>query len=230
MKIYKTFFITSSLCFALIISGVYATWEYANGIANDKSHDVLAAIDDWYYEENLPGGGDDEEAEDAFDDGISHAGIIQDIIEDISLFDPNNSHDSQIIGAIEGAIEDEKYNGDEFDHNGVGSSTKYNGVTLRDFAGSRGYENLGFFIYYGEGISDVSEITRIEIYTYTLSDTTNRVGTYIEAYKTIATLRDGQWILSGGHKGEAPIVVYGSSNTTGKYKNVVDATKWRLVE
>ena len=186
-------------------------------------------IDDWYYEENLPGGG--ENSEEDFNNGISHAGIIQDIIDDVSLYDPNSNYpDSDIMGAIEGAIEDEQNNGSNFDHNGVGSNTKYNGITLRDFAGAHGYENLGFFVYYGEGIQDVKDITRIEIYTYTLTDSALREGVYIEVYKTVATLKDGNWVLSGGHKGRAPIVKYGNSNTTGKYKNVIDATKWQRVE
>ena len=127
---------------------------------------------------------------------------------------------------IQGAIDEEKNNGSSRDHNGVGSSTKYNGITLRDFAGSKGYENLGFFIYYGEGINDASEITSIEIYTYVLSDTTRGQGEYIEVYKTIAQYANGSWILRGGWKGIAPIIVYGNSNTTGKYKNVIDPLKW----
>ena len=225
MRTGKSFLLTIlSLCATLIMGKVYADWKYFDAPA-DASHEVAAVINDWYYEENLPGGG--ENADEEFNEGISHAGIIRDILNDVKLYDKNDrNHDSDIIGAIEGAIEEESRNGNRFDHNGVGSSTKYNGVQLRDFAGSRGYENLGFFVYYGEGITDASEITRLEIYTYTLSDSSKSVGTMIEVYKTVATLKDGEWVLSGGYKGKAPIVQYGNSNTTGKYKNVIDATKW----
>ena len=101
---------------------------------------------------------------------------------------------------------------------------------MRDFAGSRGYENLGFFIYYGPDIEHASEITTIEIYTYALSDTDGRIGEYIETYKTIAEYTNGNWVLRGGWKGSAPIVLYGNSNTTGKYKNVIDPLLWVKAE
>ena len=121
-------------------------------------------------------------------------------------------------------------NGSSFDHNGVGSSTKYNGVALRDFAGALGYDNLGFFVYYGHDIDDSSEIDVLEIYTYSLSDTVQSEGRYIEVYKTIAELHGDVWVLKGGWKGTAPIIKYGSSNTTGKYKNVIDPLKWEKTE
>ena len=222
MKTNIKFMILGSLLVTLFVGGVSAAWVYTEGPPEPTHENHNLNINEWYYEENLPGGG--ENAEEDFDDGISHAGLIQDIVDDISLFFEND--DSIIMEAIQGAIDEEKNNGSSRDHNGVGSSTKYNGITLRDFAGSRGYENLGFFIYYGEGINDVSEITSIEIYTYVLSDTGRGQGEYIEVYKTIAQYVNGSWILRGGWKGIAPIIIYGNSNTTGKYKNVIDPLKW----
>ena len=221
------FIILCSLFTFLTIGSVSASWFFAQGDATGDDISLSMGVSEWYFPENLPGGG--ENAEEEFDDGISHAGIIQDIIDDIEKYSPTNN-DSSIIGAIEGAIEAEQQNGSSKDHNGVGSSTKYNGISLRDFAGANGYENLGFFVYYGPDVEDVSEITTLEIYTYALSDTTQSVGRYIEVYKTIAELVDGTWRLRGGWKGTAPIVKYGNSNTTGKYKNVIDATLWVKTE
>lgn len=222
MKFKFKFIILFALLTCFFVGGVSATWVFAEERLSPTQDNQGLNINEWYYEENVPGGGDHKEED--FDHGISHAGLIQDIIDDISLY--HNNEDSMIMGAIEGAIEAEQKNGSQFDHNGVGSSTKYNGVTLRNFAGSLGYENLGFFIYYGPDVTDASEITYIEIYTYTLSDTSRRVGEYIEVYKTIAEYVGENWVLRGGWKGLAPIVVYGSSNTTGKYKNVIDPSKW----
>ena len=222
MKKRFQYIVLCSLFAALLIGGVSATWIFS-GQNVDAVHDNRnIIINEWYYEENLPGGGED--AEEDFNDGISHAGLIQDILDDISLYFSND--DSKIMHAIEGAIDYEDNNGSDKDHDGIGSSVKYNGETLRDFAGSRGYENLGFFIYYGPDIEDASEITTIEIYTYYLSDTDGRIGEYIEVYKTIAEYSNGNWILRGGWKGSAPIVHYGNSNTTGKYKNVIDPLLW----
>ena len=215
MKKYSTFILLGSLLLCLLIGGVSAAWNYAEDISESQYASNSISISEWYFPEDLPGGG--ENAEEEFDAGISHAGVIQDIIDDIT-----SGNDSVILDVIAGAIRSEQ--------SGVGSSTKYNGVSLRDFAGSHGYENLGFFVYYGPNINDVSEIQRIEIYTYTLSDTTKRVGTYIEVYKTIAELVNGHWVLRGGWRGTAPIVVYGNSNTTGKYKNVIDPLKWSKSE
>ena len=210
-------YLLPSILSLLLIGGSYATWQFYNN-AQPTDEDVLTNIDEWYFEENLPGGG--EEGSQEFNDGISHADIIKDIVRDIEKF-LNQTDDSLIIGAIEGAMGDRNNK-----HNGVGSSTKYNGVTLRDFAGAHGYDNLGFFIYYGEGISEVENITSLEVYTYALDDSDDRIGTYIEAYKTIINIIDDGCRLIGGWKGTAALVQYGSSNTTGKYKNVINPKTW----
>ena len=217
MKKIQIIITVCSLLTFLTIGGVSASWIFGKGDVIETYDDVSLSINEWYFPENLPGGG--ENAEEDFNDGISHAGIIQDIIDDISKYSPTNN-DSMIMDVIDGEIESSSQ------HNGVGSSTKYNGVTLRDFAGAAGYENLGFFIYYGPDVNDVSEVKTIEIYTYTLSDSSKSVGTYIEVYKTIAEYKDGVWVLRGGWKGTAPVVKYGNSNTTGKYKNVINPLKW----
>ena len=227
MKKTLKFIILSSLLLFLTIGGVSASWVLSRGEPSPKDIDMSLSVADWYFPENLPGGG--ENAEEDFNNGISHAGLLQDIIDDIQKYSPTDN-DSDIMGAIDGAIEYEQQNGSSNDHNGVGSSTKYSGISLRDFAGANGYENIGFFIYYGPGVEDASEITRIEIYTYTLSDTLQSIGKYIEVYKTIAELVNGTWVLKGGWQGTAPIVIYGNSNTTGKYKNVINPLKWTKTE
>lgn len=214
--------IVCSLFMTLFIGGVSANWIFAEATLEATQENQNLNITDWYYAENVPGGGDS--AEEEFNAGISHAGLIQDIVDDIELYFSDD--DSMIMGAIQGAIEEEKNNGSGKDHHGVGSSTKYNGITLRNFAGSRGYENLGFFLYYGPDITSAKNITKIEIYTYALSDSDRGQGEYIEVYKTIAEYTNGNWILRGGWKGTAPIVLYGNSNTTGKYKNVIDPLQW----
>lgn len=213
---FKYLYLLFPIVSLLLIGGTYATWQYYNP-ANPESGDVNVNFDEWYYEENLPGGGSN--ASEDFNHGISHADLIKDIVNDIG------SNDSLIMGAIEGAIDDSNNH-----HNGVGSSTKYNDSSLRDFAGAHGYGNLGFFIYYGEGITDASQITTLEIYTYNLQDTKKSVGTYIEVYKTIATLKEDTWLLTGGWRGTAQLVKYGNSNTVGSYKNVIDPKTWTKAE
>ena len=226
MKNKIKFIVLCSLFMPMFIGGVFANWVFAEGPIENAQGNQNLNIDDWYYAENVPGGG--ENADDDFNHGISHAGLIQDIVDDIKLYFSEDN--SIIMDVIEGIIEDEKNNGDERDHNGVGSSTKTNnGAALRDFAGSNGYNNLGFFIYYGPDITSAEDITKLEIYTYALSDTEGRQGEYIEVYKTIAEYSNGDWVLRGGWKGTAPIILYGNSNTQGKYKNVIDPLKWTQV-
>ena len=219
----KSFAIISTLLSVLLLGGVYASWAYSTIPSQDAElGNIDGILEEWYYEDHLPGGG--ETGSEDFDHGISHAGLIQDILEDILKGDKVNDNvgNSTILHALEEAIQDNS----EFD--GVGSSSKYGvgNTALRDFAGANGYTNLGFFLYYGPGVTDFSNLTRIEIYTYNLSDTDGNVGAYIDVYKTIATFNGTTWILTGGLLGEAKIERYGNQNTTGKYKNIIDPESW----
>ena len=82
-KTFKSLLFYSLLTF-LTIGGVSASWAYAAGEASRNSVSISVNFTDWYYSENLPGGG--ENAEEEFDNGISHAGMIKDIINDIFNF------------------------------------------------------------------------------------------------------------------------------------------------
>ncbi len=226
---FKMLYVITFFVSLLTVGGVYATWTYSDGPAADVSNNnMVMNLTEWYYETNLPGGGED--GEDDFNEGYSHADLIRDIINDIKKDNPNTTTiESDIKSALDDCIVLEQNNGSTKDHDGIGSSVKYGAGNIRDFAGSRGYENVGFFIYYGPGITDISQVTSMEIYTFSLSDSAYSIGRYITVYKTTITFQDGEWIIRGGYEGTAAIEKYGNSNTVGKYKNVIDPDTWMRV-
>ena len=89
MRKIQSIIMLCSLFMITIIGSVSASWLYAENGADTKDDNTSVILTEWYYPENLPGGGDN--AEEEFNDGISHAGIIQDIIDDVALYSPSNN-------------------------------------------------------------------------------------------------------------------------------------------
>ena len=58
MKLNYKFIFLGFLLTTLFVGGVSATWVFAEGKQEASEQNQNINMNDWYYEENLPGGGD----------------------------------------------------------------------------------------------------------------------------------------------------------------------------
>ena len=185
----------------LSVSGVCALWEYSRGTVDNQYVYFQHEITDFYYPENLPTDDVNE---------LDHSNLLELIISFSEGLNAPNS-------LLSKAIEDRKG-----DYNDVSSNQQVSGGNLKNtFSNVEGCENVGFLIYFD------SE-TQYSIYTFDNAQTTT-TGIYIETYKTLAILKEGTWVLSGGYKGEAEVCKY-DGKTNGPYKNTIYAPSWVRTE
>lgn len=226
MKKTGLLFISLLLLTVISVSGVYGIWTYYNDV-NPVTDSYDVGVAEWYYGGELPGAGSEDDSM-IHAGGNNHAGLVEDIRKEVSKGVTSGILDA-LIGAINANIdEDGVYQNAKF-----GSTNKY----LKQFLEGTGYDNVGFFIYYGlpenmdengKFYKDSSKLTALHIYTYALDEISSaRVGEEITTYKVLMIKVDGEWKLSGGWEGLAKVMQYSNKHTTGNQKNTIDPETWR---
>lgn len=190
----KLFYVICTTIMLFSIGGVFAFWEYATNTVNPTQTQQYLAMEEFYYQENVPGDGKNE---------LSHNALLLKIVdEDEGINNPN----SLLSKALEKRFKD--------GYDTVASNQQVSGGNLRNvFSSVDGFENVGFLIEY-------INAEEYYIYTYDNRDTVNlRVS--IPTYLTHAHMREGKWVLSGGFEGTAITCVY-DGKTNGPYKNTIN--------
>ena len=200
-KSFKKFIIICLLLMVASAGGIWATWEFATGPINPVEISNPVEIVDLYYAENVP----DDPGSD-----LSHHTLLQMIVDiEVGINNPN----SLLSGAIEKRLDDEK--------NSVNSGQQVSGGNLKNtFGNIPGYEYVGFLIV-------MTSDTLYDIYTYDNRDT-QQVNRIISVFWTQAVKENGTWVLRGGKEGTATSTVY-DGNVSGKYKNTINPTSFKLL-
>ena len=197
----KLFYVICTTIMLFSIGGVFAFWEYATNTVNPTQTQQYLAMEEFYYQENVPG---DEKNE------LSHNALLLKIVdEDEGINNPN----SLLSQAVEKRFKD--------DYDTVASNQQVSGGNLRNvFSSVDGFENVGFLIEY---------INAEEYYIYTYDNrNTTKTGSTISVFVTQTKYVNGEWRLYGGVEGTAEVCQY-DGKTNGPYKNTIDPDTFKAV-